>query len=923
MAGKNLKIDPTVLNVSWQPNTTYRLSIGAGFVVENGGNGTGNPANANLFSFTTNSTGPSFSSSVPASGSSGVYTTTVQLNFNRKVKAGTGNIKLYTNTGLVHTYSMPDSAVTFVNGNCIINIGPYVLGVTQYYILVDAGALVDYDNFPCVAITSNSTCTFTTNDNYTLGSPVGTSPNSVTYNEDAVTSQFYGWIFTDPGYSDSSGYTLTITPSSTDAIITMSSVQGGASQSFNNTTKVLTLTGNRSQINESVQHLIFTPGGDYQNNFTLTYVGTTPRNTVATKTQSVAFGSADVNITGLIGDSTTRRGCWTNRTSKLFSSGVGIQATATCTLTNKAGGGFEISSISITNGGRGYDSGATFAIKQSGYNAVTEPVGTISLTNTVDNVSVLSQGNPLVYGTGAGGYTNTSSLDNTAVTFSAPPSGGVTATGTLVLDSNNYITGITITNRGKGYITPPTITLSSNGNGVRPAQWVNPGTTFSVTLREGVISSIDLSNKGKWTSPSPNPTIYISSPIQGAYVEPSSPNSLYYAMPQITDNDPTGATYTIKLEATNGAQFSTDWSINSATSTFTYSGTKAEVNAIFSQIYYHPAGRPGNLDPYGVCSDGQSYSYNGTLFTLPSTDNSTITYTQTKSTDTLSSHTTIVNIPMYGTKTTVSFASLYSITTSGSTPFTYSRTSPYRWRHYGYSYSLNSPAEEKVTGQNGTYIFTLTYDEFYYGKLIVDMVAGGGGGGGGYYGSNGATQYLGGGGGGGGYRSYLNLYPNSPAYSIVVGTGGTAGPAIANNTGVSYTTRGGSGGDTTAFGITVYGGQGGAASSGGYSGYPEHYAGSPSGGQTVTTGAGAGGGAGGPAYTLNGFAYPNQPGPSPNGVSSSGVTFFSVGQGGNSNPMIGPTDYPYAGNGGAGARSSQSNGYDGGQGLVAIQVDAI
>lgn len=45
-----------------------------------------------------------------------------------------------------------------------------------------------------------------------------------------------------------------------------------------------------------------------------------------------------------------------------------------------------------------------------------------------------------------------------AVTFGAPPSGGTTATGTIVV-TNNVLTGITITNPGKGYRTAPGVSL--------------------------------------------------------------------------------------------------------------------------------------------------------------------------------------------------------------------------------------------------------------------------------------------------------------------------------------------------------------------------------------------------------------------------------------------------------------------------------
>jgi len=48
------------------------------------------------------------------------------------------------------------------------------------------------------------------------------------------------------------------------------------------------------------------------------------------------------------------------------------------------------------------------------------------------------------------------------VTFSAPPAGGITATGTATVASN-AVTAITITNPGNGYTSAPTITISGGG----------------------------------------------------------------------------------------------------------------------------------------------------------------------------------------------------------------------------------------------------------------------------------------------------------------------------------------------------------------------------------------------------------------------------------------------------------------------------
>ena len=54
---------------------------------------------------------------------------------------------------------------------------------------------------------------------------------------------------------------------------------------------------------------------------------------------------------------------------------------------------------------------------------------------------------------------------NTICTFSAPPSGGTTATGTVSL-SGGTVSQIVVTNTGSGYLTAPTCTITDTGGGV-------------------------------------------------------------------------------------------------------------------------------------------------------------------------------------------------------------------------------------------------------------------------------------------------------------------------------------------------------------------------------------------------------------------------------------------------------------------------
>lgn len=60
---------------------------------------------------------------------------------------------------------------------------------------------------------------------------------------------------------------------------------------------------------------------------------------------------------------------------------------------------------------------------------------------------------------GGAGYTGTPT-----VTFSAPPAGGTTATGTVTVNAG-VITGVVITDPGSGYVSAPTVTFSGAGTG--------------------------------------------------------------------------------------------------------------------------------------------------------------------------------------------------------------------------------------------------------------------------------------------------------------------------------------------------------------------------------------------------------------------------------------------------------------------------
>jgi hypothetical protein len=163
-----VSINTELLGIAWSQGTGYRIEAEENFVTESGGEEQPSPADTNLFSFTTNSSGPSFISSIPASGSTNVNNTgTAVLQYNRGIKANTGNIYLYHATGtgdvLIHTFDVTDTDEVVVSGNSItLNVTDLVnIPSATFYFTTDTAVVKDRDNFPSIAITSLTAARYT------------------------------------------------------------------------------------------------------------------------------------------------------------------------------------------------------------------------------------------------------------------------------------------------------------------------------------------------------------------------------------------------------------------------------------------------------------------------------------------------------------------------------------------------------------------------------------------------------------------------------------------------------------------------------------------------------------------------------------------------------------------------------------------
>jgi len=119
------------------------------------------------------------------------------------------------------------------------------------------------------------------------------------YNEDTAFLLTGAPIINDVGFDGTGTYGYTITPSTTSAISTIAVTGSGGTVSFNNSTKVLTITGSRSEINARLSLITITPGVDFASNFTLSYACSTPRADTATKVQVVSIGSTDTEIVNM------------------------------------------------------------------------------------------------------------------------------------------------------------------------------------------------------------------------------------------------------------------------------------------------------------------------------------------------------------------------------------------------------------------------------------------------------------------------------------------------------------------------------------------------------------------------------------------------------------------------------------------------
>ena len=142
------------------------------------------------------------------------------------------------------------------------------------------------------------------------------NPSDFYYTEDTSTSLTGNPVVNDLDTDGSGTYTVTVTPSSAADVYTMSSAGTGGTSSFNSSTRVLTLTGTRTQVNSHLNSITIQPEEDVEYLFQLTYSVTTPSSDTAAKAQSLLPRSNDDEISNM----NVTRSYNSNQANLIFSS---------------------------------------------------------------------------------------------------------------------------------------------------------------------------------------------------------------------------------------------------------------------------------------------------------------------------------------------------------------------------------------------------------------------------------------------------------------------------------------------------------------------------------------------------------------------------------------------------------------------------
>jgi len=159
-------------------------------------------------------------------------------------------------------------------------------------------------------------------------------------------------LITDTSYTGPGNYTMAVTPSNSSAIKLISSAGTGGTVTFDNSTKVYTIVGTKTQVNSHLNALTITPANDFDGVLPITYILSTPSLDSANKLQNLVCNSNDTEITNM----NLTRTYVANNQNLLFSSNTPFisdfdtDLTKTYTITfNCSFGEWSFDGVTVTN----------------------------------------------------------------------------------------------------------------------------------------------------------------------------------------------------------------------------------------------------------------------------------------------------------------------------------------------------------------------------------------------------------------------------------------------------------------------------------------------------------------------------------------------------------------------------------------------
>lgn len=175
---------------------------------------------------------------------------------------------------------------------------------------------IQYPNTANTALTN--VWSWTTNVTVTSSHAELSNPTNFTWDED-TTYTITGYPQITDAYSGSLPYTMAITPNTTAAVLTMTTTGGTANSSFDGTSRILTLTGNKTAVNASLANVQVVPIPDFDQNFSFNYSLTNPVSNLNTQVTQLA----NIGVTNQEwSNSNVARAYYTNLDNYLFANTV-------------------------------------------------------------------------------------------------------------------------------------------------------------------------------------------------------------------------------------------------------------------------------------------------------------------------------------------------------------------------------------------------------------------------------------------------------------------------------------------------------------------------------------------------------------------------------------------------------------------------